>query len=83
VLEEFTVAVESVASCVFDTDAEPHLSQPLALYFEESELPSRHWVTPSIQSTPPCREQQPLQSASADIAVNAIDNGMAMNILVF
>ena len=74
---------KSAVSCVFDTvagvdDTDPHLLQSLAIHFWDRGLPSRHLVAPSIQSTPPCREQQPLQSAYAGIVNREIVSRMDM-----
>ena len=68
---------KSAGSCGLDTvagvdDTVPHLLHPLALHFWDKGLPSRHLVTPSMQSTPPCREQHPLQSAYAGTDINEI-----------
>ena len=60
------------ASRNFFTDTASHLLYPLALHFEDRGLPSRHLVTPSIQYTPPCREQHPLQSAYTVTVVRKI-----------
>jgi len=51
-------------------DTVPHLLQSFAVHLWDSGLPSRHLVMPSIQSTPPCREQHPLQSACVDTVIN-------------
>jgi hypothetical protein len=50
-------------------DTVPHLLQSFAIHFWDSGLPSRHLVMPPIQSTPPWREQQPLQSAETDTVI--------------
>ena len=60
-----------IVSGVGDTvDTVPHLLQFFAKHLWDSGLPSRHFVMPPIQSTPPCREQHPLQSAYADTVVD-------------
>ncbi len=48
----------------------------LALHLVDNGLPSRHLVMPSMQSTPLCREQQPLQSADTVAVSREIDNSM-------
>ena len=74
------VSVDTVAGV---DDTVPHLLQPLALHFWDKGLPSRHLVTPLTQTTPPCLEQQPLQSANAVAVVREIVIRMDMRRVSF
>ncbi len=68
------------ASRAFFMDTASHLLHLLALHFEDRGLPSRHFVIPSSQYTPPWLEQHPLQSAYTVVVtvVRKIVNSMDM-----